>query len=129
MSVIPFAQVNYRECNNELKVIVRFEGTPTDSELDQYLNEVNDIYEQNKPFYILYDATNIGMLTPPQILRQVHFMRNRDLDSRRLIKKCAIVISSMFARNALDGIFRLKPPACPVGIFSSEKEAKDYLRS
>jgi hypothetical protein len=125
---VPFAQVKAVKENNELKVIVRFEGCPTDQELDDYLNEVGKIYLEELPFYILYDARNVGLLTPSQIKKQVTFMRNHDQQTRRLIKRCAIVVTSSWARTALDAIFKLKPAACDLKIVQTFEDAQRYLR-
>ena len=124
---IPFAQVRAKEENGELKVVVRFEGQPSDQELDIYLNEVGNIYLRQLPFYILYDATNIGLLTPSQIKKQVNFMREHDAETRKWIKRRAIVVTSSWARTALDAIFRLKPPACDLKIVATCDLAKKYL--
>ncbi len=123
-----FAQIQEKEDNGFLKIMIRFCGTPTDNELHEYLYKVKCIYDRNIPFYILYDACDIGMLSPSQISQQVQFMRNHDIQTKKLIQKCGICVSTTWAQVTLDCIFKIKSPACPLKIFTDLEKAKDYLR-
>ncbi len=122
-----FVNIETRQ-SDMLKVIVRFTGKPTDQEMDDYLAHITKIYELNLPFLILYDGTDIGMLSMAQVYKQADFMRKKDEDTRRLIKKCAIVLTSTPARITLDTVFALKPPACKLQIFQDMETAKSFLR-
>ncbi len=133
-----FAQIEIRNEDNKkptkleeneiLKVIVRLSGKPTDLEMDDYLAHITKIYELNHPFYIIYDGTDIGILSLAQVYKQADFMRTKDQDTRRLIKKCAIILTSMTARMTLNTLFTLKPPACKLEVFYNMTQAKLYLK-
>jgi len=133
-----FAQIEIRNEENKkpiflkeneiIKVIVRFSGKPTDSEMNDYLAHITKIYELNHPFYIIYDGTDVGLLTPTQVYKQADFMRTKDQDTRRLIIKCAIILTSMTARMTLNTLFTLKPPACKLEVFDNMTQAKIYLK-
>jgi hypothetical protein len=125
-----FARVDSRDDNGRLRVMVRFSGCPTcDGDVDTYLSDLNDVYEQEKKFVLLYDARNIGNITPKVMWRQASFMRKKDSHTKRLVTKCAIVLSSPLARKLLDTLFVIKPPACPLEVFDCIDEAKKYLKS
>lgn len=125
-----FVKIEQREdkTQNILKVIVRFSGTPTDEEMIDYLRFVGDIYKLNHPFIIIYDASEIGMLTLAQVYKQADFMRARDADTRRLIKCCAIILTSQIAKTMLNTVFTLKPPACKLDVFKTMEEAKIWIK-
>lgn len=123
-----FATLAYREDHRgKNKVIVKFVGSPDDS-MDEYLMQLDAIYKKKQKFYLLYDASHIGGITYTQVNKQAAFMRERDQDTRELVIKCAIVLTSDIARMMLDGLFVLKKPACPLQVFRTMEEAKDFLR-
>ena len=123
-----FAVVECRETDECCKVVCRFSGIPNGKDMDLYLNEIDTVYKKNKPFYLLYDASEIGLVPPDVVKQQVKFMRARDTDTKRLVRKCAIIIKSTVVRAILDGLFNIKKPACDLRIFESHIHAKDWLR-
>ena len=111
-----------------MKVLVTLAGTPCcDMELTAYLQEMEEVYSRSRPFQILYNASHVGVPSAQQLKQQVSFMRRFDECTRRLVDKCAIVVTSMVARASLRTIFLLKPPACPMSVFSTLSDAKEYL--
>jgi len=129
METKPFAQIKTKRGNNLVKVIVRFDGTPTDLELDEYLKTIHVIYQQKVPFVILYDASNIGHISMPHIQKQVDFMREHDLQTSQLMLKCAIVLTSTWQRESLKLIFKIKPPACKqLKVVETFDQAQEFLR-
>jgi hypothetical protein len=124
-----FAVVVCRETGECCKVDCRFSGVPNGIEMEQYLQEIDIVYKKNKPFYLLYDASEIGLVSPEAVRQQVTFMRSRDTDTKRLVRKCAIIVKSSVVRAILDSLFTIKKPACDLRIFESHVHAKDWLRS
>lgn len=124
-----FAEIKVKDETELTKVIVRLRGIPKDNEMEQYLDYLNSVYQANKLFLIIYDASDIGMLSLSQIHKQADFMRSRDAETRRLIKKCAIVLTSAWARTALATLFTLKPPACDLKVVDSMEEARKFLKT
>lgn len=127
---VPFVIMAVKSsADDELKVFVRFHGSPCcQFEVQSYLNAVGDIYAKEKPFSILYDASKIGLPTAGQLRSQISFMRAHDQQTQEFVRKVAIVVSSVTARKMLNGIFMLKPPACPMEICSDLQSAKTYLQ-
>jgi hypothetical protein len=124
----PFAVIECKETADNCKITCTFTGIPKDNEMDRYLADIGAIYKKEKSFDLLYDATNIGMVPPASIQKQVRFMRSKDSDTKKLVRKCAIIIKSPFARAALDGIFHIKPPACELCVFPTREEAISWMR-
>ena len=112
-----------------LKVLVRFSGRPKNKEMNDYLNHIGKIYRFEIPFIIIYDASDIGMLSLAEVTQQADFMRIKDLDTRRLIKACAIVLTNQIAKGLLNTLFTFKQPACPYKVVSSMNEAHCFLKS
>lgn len=130
--VVPFVVVEKREDEEKkvMKVIVKFNGTPTnDKELTEYFDKVDAIYKKNIPFVIIYDTSNLGFLmNPTSITQQADFMKKHDKDTKRLIIKCVVIVNNAFIRKVLDGIFAIRKPVCDLSFVQTMQEAKDMLR-
>ena len=112
------------------KVFVRFVGTNCCTlSVDRYLSEMATVYADKKPFQVLYDATEVGRLPLYTIQKVAAFMRRFDDLTRLYLQKCAITISSEWARAALTTLFIIKVPACPLKTFTTVGEAKTWLRA
>lgn len=128
-----FAHVNVRECNDhadiKFKVHVKFNGVPSNTqEIDDYLKKIDEVYQKKEPFMVLYDASNIGLLMPHHVKKQADFMREKDSLTSKYLKRCAIIVFNGVARTLLDGLFVLKPPACPLQVYQDIENAKIYLK-
>ena len=111
-----------------LKVEVSFAGTACCPEATQaYLSELRGIYDRRRPFQVMYNALHIGMPSMAQVRTQVDFMRAMDTITREYVVSAAVVIRSKYGRKLLKGIFKVKPPACPLRVFSSKPDAVGYL--
>ncbi len=130
--ILPFAQVEekFDEETNCWKVLVRFNGAPkNDIDVQDYLKKIDFVYQRDKPFAILYDASKITIPSTSAIEQQVTFMRQKDSATRKLVRCCAIVAPSAILVKILQAMFLLKKPACKLQIFKTMKEAKDFLKS
>jgi hypothetical protein len=111
------------------KVIVRFYGTSCcDVTVDNYLSSMKKVYADKIPFVILYDATQIGRVSLGTINKMAKFMREFDEATNEFMLRCAITLSSEWARAALKMLFVIKPPACKeLDTFTTLKKAKSWL--
>lgn len=113
-----------------MRVVVKFFGVPCcERDMDAFLRDVDEIYKKDQEFLILYDATQVGFVGASMVQKQIAFMRGHDEETRRLIKKCAVVVNTTFASAIVNGIFAVKPPACPLKVFADVDAAKQYLKS
>jgi hypothetical protein len=125
-----FATVGFVEEDMKLRVIVKYKGSPvSNEEIDMYLKKLHEIYKLKKNFVIMYDVRNIGIVMPAQLMRQVTFMRARDDETKKLVERCAVVVSTQVARITISTLFKLKPPACPLQVLDSLDHAKNYLKT
>ncbi len=125
-----FVKIEQREDEQKnLKVIVRFSGRPTDEEMNNYLKYIGEIYNLHKTFVIIYDASEIGILTMTQVYKQADFMRAKDTETRKLITKCAIILTSTACKIMLDTLFTIKPPACRLEVFKTMAAAKLWIKN
>jgi len=112
------------------KVLVRFSGTSCcDVSVDKYLNDISQVYENRHPFILLYDATQIGRIPITLINKQALFMRKYDNITKDYLLRCAVILTSEWARASLKLLFTLKPAACPLRTFSTVQDAKQWLKA
>jgi hypothetical protein len=115
--------------NKVTKVLVKFSGTSCcDVSVDNYLTVISHVYEQNHAFVVLYDASSIGRIPMTLIHKQALFMRKYDTVSKEYLIRCAIILTSEWARASLKFLFSIKPPSCPLKTFSTQVDAKTWLR-
>lgn len=111
------------------KVIVKFNGTPCcEYETESYLKKMASVYECKEQFITLYDARNVGMLGTDTIKQQASFMRKKDSLTRKYMRRCAIIVNGVVARQLVNGLFTLKAPACDLECFDTPVEAQAYLK-
>lgn len=97
------------------------------SEFDQYLQWVESFYDQKKPFKVLFDGSAVSFQCMRYVHEQVAFMRRNEENTKKYMKRAAIVVSSSIAKQIVELIFRLKPPATPMKIFNDLEEAWLWL--
>ena len=124
-----FAEVVCRETENMIKVVIRFHRLPEqDEELKVYFTAIDDIYNKKKTFCMLYDVSAIGLLPFHVLQQQATFMRQHEVETAKYVKRCAVVVSSVAIRMAINGLFAIKKPACDVQFFTQILDAQAWLR-
>lgn len=114
--------------NRVTKVLVRFDGTSCcDLGVDSYLKSMSKVYEKEQPFVVIYDATTIGRIPMTLVNKQASFMRKYDHITKNYLLRCAVVLTSEWARKSLKLLFMLKPPACTLKTFCKIDEAKAWI--
>ena len=109
-------------------VIVRFQGVPTcDGDINHYLDEMQKVYDKKEPFVVVYDTRGVGMISPRYIQMQANFMRAKEQQTRHLLLRAAVVVSSQLTRTLLNMLFKVKKPACPLEVFEQMDVAMQYV--
>lgn len=125
---MPFAQVATKD-GSVLTCIVRLDDKPKDdAEQYEYLAKLDEVYKRHKKFVLLYDARTVAIPTKKQLQTQIKFMQERDSLTSDLVIACCIVTSSKITRTILNGIFKIKPAACPLEICNTMEDGKHYLK-
>ena len=118
-----------RKHKHVTKVIVRFTDTSCcEASVDSYLQNMSTVYERKEPFVVIYDATQIGRIPLTLVNKQANFMRKYDQITKKYLLRCAIVLTSEWARKTLKFLFTLKPPACDLKTFYTIDEAKNWIK-
>jgi hypothetical protein len=127
---LAFVQVKVVSRPNKVtKVLVRFAGTSCcEVGVDNYLKTMSEVYDKQQPFVVIYDATEVGRIPLTLINKQAAFMRKYDHVTKEYLVRCAVVLTSEWARSSLKMLFTLKPPACPLRTFATIDEGKEWLK-
>jgi hypothetical protein len=109
-------------------VTVTLEGEPQDSEeFEDYLSGFDLLYEKKRNFSLLIDATNIGTVQPFYVIRQAFHMHQKETETKKYVKKVALIITNDFAVKLLNTLFAMRKPVCKTEIFKNTREAKEWL--
>lgn len=115
------------ESGKPVRVVVRFSGSPCcEKNMQKFFEQLSEVYKLQRKMRIIYDATQVGIVNPSLLSLQVKDMRARDGETRRLVERCGVVVSSSLVQGIVASIFKLKPPACPLEIFDTFEAAKMY---
>lgn len=103
---------------------VKFGARPeSDEEFDQYLQDLRSLYSRKEPFCIYFDASDMGGLPLKYVWRQLDFMKENETMTILFMQKAAIVVTNDIVRGFVDLLFRFKPVAAPIRLFSDNVEA------
>lgn len=111
-------------------VQVTFGPAPTDQkEFEQYLSWLRELYSAQQRFRIMFDGSSVGFGSLKYIDQQVKFMKENEDNTIKLMEKAAIVVNSPMAKQIVNIVFKLKPPATPIRVFDNIQQAWTWLIS
>jgi len=110
-------------------VFVRFDNAPSCMEdVTGYLDKIRTIYDRNKPFVIIYDATNIAILEHKYLQAQISFMREQVERTKDLMVRAAVVVNGPVMRIFLNtAVFLVQPPVCEMEVYNDLQSAKRFV--
>ena len=115
------------QIDNLVKVV--FDGTPeNDEDAIAYFTTIEKIYEEKKSFLILYDARDIGVVSPRHINLQVQFIKKNRQHTLKFVTRGAILMKSRVAQKMLQLVFMFRTPAPQFKTFNESDRADAYLR-
>lgn len=105
-------------------VIIKLKETKvSETEFDEYLEAVKQVYEQNHDFVVIYDSSEAGYMPSNLRIKQGAWLKeNRDLIKSRIFG-ASYVLANTMAKVLLKGIFLLQKPLWENKITSSRGEA------
>lgn len=112
----------------EHRIIVKMTGTPSDSQVEEYLEAMRKMYDDVSMFTVLYDTTGIDFISPKQVKRQAEFMRSFEDRTKLQMKRAAVVVNTRAFRMILNTLFALRPPSTDLEVFNDKQSAKSYLK-
>ncbi len=94
-------------------LVVRFEGTQTNMQFEQYLDVASERLRRREPYVCLLDARLSDATPPEQRHRQAEWLKHNEDLLRRHCLGCAFIISSPVVRLSLNVILALRPLTVP----------------
>ena len=90
-------------------VNVKLSGTPEDmTEFEDYLKGFDLLYERQRIFSLIIDSTDIGLISAYYIARQAFHMHSNEDNTKKYVKKVALIITSVSVRKLLNGLFQMR---------------------
>lgn len=110
-------------------VKVSFRGIPSgDSEFREYLAQMSSLYADERKFFLLLDAREMGRVPMKYVLLQARFMKENEHNTERWTERSAVVVTGEKTRSLIDVLFSMSPPVRPVRLFASHAEALEWLK-
>ena len=109
-------------------VKIEYNNTPKDlTEFEAYLEGFNILYQQNRKFNLLIDATNIGKIPVFYGVRQAFFMNENKEYTKKYVNKVAILISNGLM-NMLKSVLNFNNEDCEIRTFKNINDARHWLK-
>lgn len=109
-------------------VKIKYNNIPEDStEFEAYLEGFNMLYQQNKKFNLLIDATNIGKVPIFYGVRQAFFMNENKENTKKYVNKVAILLISDGLMNMLKSVLNFNTQDCEIRTFNNTNNARQWL--
>ncbi len=94
-----------------------------------FLNALQQLLNNEKPFTLFVDTSEMGTVPLSVCLDIVRFMRlNRD-KCRAFLKASAVIVKNEFITGLLQYVFTLSPPVSPNVIVQTPSDALSFLQS
>lgn len=111
-------------------VNVKLSGVPEDMiEFEDYLKGFDLLYEKKRKFSLIIDSTEIGAISAYHIARQAFHMHSNENNTKKYVKKVALIITSDSIRKLLNGLFQMRSPVCEVEIFKCLDDCYQWIKN
>ena len=111
-------------------VNVKLSGVPEDMiEFEDYLKGFDLLYEKKREFSLIIDSTEIGAISAYHIARQAFHMHSNENNTKKYVKKVALIITSDSVRKLLNGLFQMRKPVCEVEIFKCLDDCHQWIKN
>lgn len=99
-----------------------------DINLNKFFETWLAIYDEKKPYIIIFDASKIDYAKPTFIYKFVKFMKKLRKKEPQYLQYSIIIIDNSLMRGIMNMVFRMQPPVAPVYLCknSSELESLHY---
>jgi len=120
--LLPDSSVTFDDSRWPLR-IVRFVGTPTPRQYEQYLETTTASLQRGDRYISVTDLTRGGLPTPEQRQRQILWLQQHEGRIREVLLGMAFVITSPIIRLAVSTIMHFRPLPVPYIFTAQEVEA------
>lgn len=109
-------------------VKVTLNNTPESKEdFQSFLDQWNELYENQRDFYFLFDTRNVGLPHIKYSIRMAQFIKELRNRPHQYLQQSIILINNNKIKWMLDFIFTLQPPVAPVYIYNIRHGLEDPI--
>lgn len=109
-------------------VSITFTGIKsTDDNFRDYLNQIKNIYDQQMPFILIFDATNASLPGFKHQLMQANWLKENDSLIKTYCLGTVYIISNSLVRGILKSIFALQKQPCPYLVVGNIESANSFI--
>jgi len=109
-------------------VYITLSGDITTQDYDQFKNEFMSLYDRQQVFQVIIDTTGVGSVGMSYLSKQASFMKTTEAQSRKYLRRMAIVMTDPLIKMLLKSLFCLRKPVVPVKVVNSSDEAYTWLQ-
>lgn len=106
---------------------IKLSGTiHSDAEFDSIVQEWKLCNDTRKPYTIIFDSTDAGIIDIKYAVKIAHFIQTLKTQSDAVyLEKSIIICKGTYIRSMLSVIFKLQKPNSPVYIVNSKEKANE----
>jgi len=96
-----------------------------DSNLELFFDTWLSVYNEQKPYIIVFDGTLVEYAKPKFIYRFAKFMKKLKKQSPQYLQYSIIIINNSLMRGLMNMVFRIQPPVAPVYLCENADKLND----
>ena len=105
-------------------VLVELGENLDDNDFEQFKEKWLSLYQEGKPFTIVFDTSKVGWVNPKYALQMSEFIKDlratEVIHGKQLMTNCFIFYNSWYIKLLLKLIFYIQKPVAPVHILKKE---------
>jgi hypothetical protein len=101
------------------------ENIVDDNNLDIFFQTWLDIYNEKKPYIIVFDGTMVNYTKPSFIFKFAKFMKKLRKQEPQYLQYSIIIIDNSLMRGIMNMVFRIQKPVAPVYMCKTAEELLD----
>jgi len=108
-------------------VTVTFDDPPTDDAFEDYLSDLEALYDEEEPFALIFDARTASYLPSRYRQWQADWISDNEAMIEQYLAGTAYVIPTAVLRGVLRAVFALQDQPSPYTIVGSMDEARSWV--
>lgn len=102
-----------------------FSRVTDDNNLELFFNTWLSVYDEKKPYIIVFDGTAVEYAKPKFIFRFAKFMRELRKQNPQYLQYSIIIINNSLMRGLMNMVFRIQAPVAPVYLCESADKLEE----
>lgn len=96
-----------------------------DTNLELFFETWLSVYNEKKPYIIVFDGTSVQYAKPKFIFRFAKFMKKLRTQNIQYLQYSIIIINNSLMRGLMNMVFRIQPPVAPVYLCESADKLEE----